>query len=137
MTVCIDTNVVLGLFGQAGPWLMLRKALVAGNLKWAVTTEILFEYEEVASRELGPAAAAQLMRFIELLDQTRQNVVRVSPTFRFQLVVPDPDDDKFADCAVVAGAEFIITSDKHFDSMVGIGYKPQPVKPADFITRFL
>ena len=48
MTVCIDTNVVLGMFGRNGPWLPIRQAIVGRRLIWAVTTEILLEYEEVA-----------------------------------------------------------------------------------------
>ncbi len=62
MTVCIDTNVVLGMFGRNGPWLPVRQALIDGRLIWAVTTEILLEYDEVAAREMGIAAAAQLLR---------------------------------------------------------------------------
>ena len=45
MIVCIDTNVVLGMFGRAGPWVALRQALMQGDLLWAVTTEILLEYD--------------------------------------------------------------------------------------------
>ncbi len=74
MTVGIDTNVVLGMFGRNGPWLPIRQALVDRRLIWAVTTEILLEYEEVAAREIGIAAAAQLLRFIDLLEQTRGNI---------------------------------------------------------------
>ena len=137
MTVCIDTNVVLGMFGRAGPWLALRKALISGQLVWAVTTDILLEYEEVAAREIGGTAALQLIRFIDLLDQTRGNVRRVSPTFRFLLITEDPDDNKFSDCAIVAEADHIITSDRHFAVLTGAGYGPQPVTPAEFISRYL
>ncbi len=136
MTVCIDTNVVLGLFGRSGPWIVIRQALIKGDLVWAVTTEVLLEYEEVAGRVLGLPAAGQLMRFVELLDQTRGNILRLAPTFRFQLIGLDPDDDKFADCAVVANADYIITSDRHFYSMMDSGYKPQPITPADFIAKY-
>jgi predicted nucleic acid-binding protein len=31
------------------------------------------------------------------------------------LVVADPDDDKFSDCAIAAGADFSVTNDQHFD----------------------
>ena len=45
--------------------------------------------------------------------------------FRFHLIIGDADDDKFADCAIAAEADFIITEDHHFDVMPGSGYKPQ------------
>jgi putative PIN family toxin of toxin-antitoxin system len=137
MTVCIDTNVVLGMFGRAGPWLEMRQALFQNRLTWAVTTEILLEYEEVAARELGVNAAELLIRFIDLLEQTRGNVRRISPTFRFRLISADPDDEKFADCAIVAEADYIITSDRHFAALTGLGYKPRPITPEEFIAQVL
>ena len=137
MTVCIDTNVVLGMFGRNGPWLPIRRALIEGRLAWAVTTEILMEYEEVAAREMGIAAAAQLPRFIDLLEQTRGNIQHVSPNFRFRLIAADPDDNKFTDCAITAGADYIVTEDRHFAPLATAGYHPQPITPAEFISKHL
>ena len=137
MTACIDTNVVLGMFGRNGPWLPIRQALIDGRLIWAVTTEILLEYEEVAAREMGSTAAAQLIRFIDLLAQTRCNIRQISPTFRFQLITADPDDNKFTDCAIATGADYIITEDHHFAPLATAGYHPQPITPAEFISKHL
>ena len=137
MTVCIDTNVVLGMFGRNGPWLPIRQALMDRRLVWAVTTEILLEYEEIAAREMGRAATAQLLRFIDLLEQTRSNVRHVSPTFRFQLITADPDDNKFTDCAISAGADYLVTEDRHFAPLATAGYHPQPITPAEFISKHL
>lgn len=137
MTVCIDTNVVLGMFGRNGPWLPIRKALIDGRLFWAVTTEILLEYEEVAAREMGSTTAGQLIRFIDLLAQTRGNIRQISPNFRFQLITADPDDNKFTDCAITAGADYIVTEDRHFAPLATGGYHPQPITPAEFIAKHL
>ena len=137
MTVCIDTNVVLGMFGRSGPWLPICQALIDCRLIWSVTTEILLEYEEVAAREMGIAAAAQLLRFINLLEQTRGNVRHVSPTFRFQLITADPDDNIFTDCAITAGAEYIVSEDRHFAPLATAGSNPQPITPAEFISKDL
>jgi putative PIN family toxin of toxin-antitoxin system len=137
MTVCIDTNVVLGMFGRNGPWLPIRQALIDGRLIWAVTTEILLEYEEVAAREMGSTAAGQLIRFIDLLAQTRGNIRQISPSFRFQLITADPDDNKFTDCAITTGADYIITEDRHFAPLASSGYHPQPITPAEFIANHL
>ena len=137
MIACIDTNVVLGMFGRNGPWLPIRQALLGNRLIWAVSTEILLEYEEVAARVVGIVAAGNLIRFIELLEQTRGNVMRVSPTFRFQVIALDPDDNKFTDCAITAGADYIVTEDRHFAPLAAAGYHPQPITPADFISNHL
>ena len=37
-----------------------------------------------------------------------------NPHFRFRLIEPDPDDNKFVDCAIVAGADYIVSEDTHF-----------------------
>lgn len=137
MTVCIDTNVVLGMFGRNSPWLPIRQALMDRRLIWAITTEILLEYEEVAAREMGIAAAGQLLRFIDLLEQTRDNIRHVSPTFRYQLITADPDDNKFTDCAITASGDYIITEDRHFSPLATAGYHPQPITPAEFISKHL
>jgi uncharacterized protein len=49
----------------------------------------------------------------------------------------DRDDDKFADCAITANADFIVTSDAHFRVLAGSGYRPQPITPEMFIERVL
>jgi predicted nucleic acid-binding protein len=67
----------------------------------------------------------------------RQNVNRVSSSFRFHLITSDADDNKFADCAIAAEADFIITADQHFDVLRGSGYKPRPVTPEEFIRLHL
>ena len=107
--------------------------MLARRFTWALSTEILLEYEELIAREMGAAAVERLMQFIGFVDQTRSVIRRVSPSFRFHLITGDADDDKFADCAIAAEADFIITADSDFNVMRGSGYKPQPITPEEFI----
>ena len=39
----------------------------------------------------------------------------VVPYFRWQLIVSDPDDDKFVDVAISANVDYLVTNDKHFN----------------------
>ena len=137
MVVCIDTNAALGMFGRAAPLLTMRLGLLAGKFRWAFSNEILLEYEEIAAREMGPAGVERMLRFIELAGRARGAILRISPTFRFHLIAADADDNKFADCAIAAEADFIVTADHHFNVMCGSGYKPQPIAPEEFIRRHL
>jgi predicted nucleic acid-binding protein len=137
MVVCLDTNAVLGMFGRAAPLLKMRHGLLAGKFRWALSNEIMLEYEEVATREMGYSGAERMLRFIELAGHAHDAILRIAPSFRFHLIAADADDDKFADCAIVAGADFIVTEDHHFDVLRGSGYKPQPVTPEEFIRRHL
>ena len=43
----------------------------------------------------------------------------------------------FADCAITAHADYLITEDQHFNVLRGSGYPVQPVTPAEFIRRHL
>ena len=42
-------------------------------------------------------------------------VVKATNFYRWNLITIDPDDNKFADCALNAGADYIVTNDKHFN----------------------
>ena len=105
---------------------------------WAVSTEILLEYEEIITRRSG---RARWVEFAAMLDVMRElhpsKLPMISPAFRFHLIAADADDNKFADCAIAAEADFIITDDQHFEVMRGSDYKPQPVTPEEFIRLHL
>jgi putative PIN family toxin of toxin-antitoxin system len=135
--VVIDTNVVLSMFKRGHPSRPIFDAWTGGRLRWAMSTEILLEYEETAARMTHPAYIALVFQTMGGVEAVRQNIHRVSPSFRFNLITADPDDNKFADCAIAAEADFIITADQHFEVMRGSGYKPQPVTPEEFIRLHL
>ena len=40
----------------------------------------------------------------------------------FHLITADPDDNKFVDCALNAGADFIVTNDRHFNVLKNIDF---------------
>jgi putative PIN family toxin of toxin-antitoxin system len=53
---------------------------------------------------------------------------------KFRVVPDDPDDDKFIECAMQCGAEFIITGDRHLLKMkVFSGIKI--LKAAEFLSQ--
>lgn len=137
MTVCIDSNVVLGMFTAHHAHRPIVEAWLHKAFVWAVSTEILLEYEEIMLREGGAAKVAKMLQIMQMAAAVLGNLRFVSPTYRFRLITHDPDDDKFADCAVTAEADWLITGDGHFNSLIGSGYKPQPITPEEFINRFL
>jgi len=51
-----------------------------------------------------------------------EKVIRVSPTFFFNLIQSDPDDNKFVDCAICGNAEIIVSNDAHFNILKQIGW---------------
>ncbi|MBI3853707.1 MAG: putative toxin-antitoxin system toxin component, PIN family [Verrucomicrobia bacterium] len=137
MTVCLDTGVFLQIFGRRQPFYPILRAWLDGRFTLAVSTEILLGNEEVTTRLSGAQRSRDVLALLELLSQLHHNVRQVEPQFRFNAITTDPDDNKFCDCAIAADADFVITEDRHFDVLKTAGYKPQPIKPDDFIHQHL
>jgi putative PIN family toxin of toxin-antitoxin system len=137
MLVCIDTNVLLNAFARNSTFASIFDAITTGRLSIAVSTSILLEYEEISQQQGGPAFAGKIMRMIALVSTVHQTVHFAAPSFEFGTVPADADDNKFADCAIVTHADFVITQDRHFATLSNAGYKPQPISPEEFIRHHL
>ena len=136
MTVCIDTNAFVQLFGKRSRFRGIATALMDARIQLAVSSAILLEYEEVAAAMYGAEFAREVMGFLDLATAVG-SVRRIDPSFHFRIITADPDDDIFADCAIAAEAGHVITEDRHFEALRGAGYKTQPISPDEFIRRFL
>lgn len=137
MLVVVDTNVMLSAFARQSPIARLFRALANGEIRLAVTAAIILEYEEIAGERGGPAFAARIMHWLSLVSAAYESVAVVQPSYQFRVISSDPDDNKFVDCAIVANADFVITNDSDYAVLANAGYKPQPIKPEDFIARYL
>ncbi len=133
MVACFDTNVLLPMLGLRHPLGAILDAWVDGRFHWAVTNEILTEYEEIVSPRIGRDRWNDFILLLELGEDQNQNLLRIHPSFRFNVVKTDPDDNKFVDCAVTADADWLVTYDRHFDVLKNAGYRPQPIAPEDFV----
>src|SRR3954470_19389891 len=102
MTVVLDTNVLVRIFGQRSEFAPLKRTLLGGRLIWAVCTPILLEYEEVICRYGDPQRWTLVARALELVSAIHGSLRRINPSYRFRTITGDPDDDSFADCAIVA-----------------------------------
>jgi predicted nucleic acid-binding protein len=69
------------------------------------------EYEEILSIKTSPFFANAIIKTL----LNKRNLIRVTPVWRFNLITSDPDDNKFVDCAIAAGARYVVTNDHHFD----------------------
>ena len=97
MRVCVDTNVLVQLFGSARPFAPIADALQQGSLEFAVSNEILLEYEETLTRLSGQGRWQMVWRFLDGISRLHNNVLYVDPHFRLRVVAADPDDDKFVE----------------------------------------
>lgn len=129
MRVVLDTNVMLQARAVGHPYHRILQAWMNLRFSLVVSTEIMLEYEEVITQMTGAARWCVMEKLLSI----SSNVIRVSPTYRFHLIPDDLDDNKFADGAVAAEAEYIVTADHHFQAMRGRGFKPQVLTPEAFI----
>ena len=137
MTVVLDTNTVVQMFGARSPHARLKTAFTSGQLNVAISTGIWLEYEEVIVRYADRLNWEQVAQIFDLAEQLYGNVRHVEPGFHWRLITSDPDDDKFADCAIAAEADFLITQDGHFAVLRSAGHKPQPITPESFVRDVL
>jgi predicted nucleic acid-binding protein len=135
--IALDTNALVQVFGARSPFLPLQQAILDGRVALAFSTAMLLEYEEVLTRYGGPARWLRVWKALDMTGQLHDNLRRVEPAYNWRLIAADPDDDKFADCAVAAEADWIVTEDDHFDVLKNSGHKPQPITPEAFIRDVL
>ena len=110
MTVVIGTNVVLSaiLFGGK-PKQVLQMAL-SGNIQLAISESLVKELQGVLKRP-QVELSAQLVQTI--VSEYASIANWIEPSEHFNVVVDDPSDNYFIDCAVAAKAGYLITGDRH------------------------
>ena len=136
MTVCLDTNLLIEGRRPEHRHFPILDALIKGRMVWALSNRILTEYEEIVSRHCGRREWLRVRQLIDLTEAISNTILWIAPSFQFQVISADPDDNAFTDCAIAAHADYVITSDRHFAPLANAGYKPQPITPEDFITRY-
>lgn len=113
MKIVLDTNCLVNVIMPASYNNDVWQAFRAGKYVLCVTNEILFEYHEILTKRYNNIIANTILK--ELIETP--NVERVNPSFRFNLITTDPDDNKFVDCAIIAGATYIVSNDRHFQEL--------------------
>jgi len=105
----IDTNVFMSSFLGGNP----RKIIdmwKEGKITLCLSSNIFDEYIDVMNR-VGLANEAELTELLSLFSKGL-NIQFTTKTPKIKVVNSDPDDDKFIECAMALGAEYIITGDK-------------------------
>jgi putative PIN family toxin of toxin-antitoxin system len=118
MKIVLDTNVFLNAISPNARNYWIWENLDRERLVLCVTTDILAEYEEIIASYYDDAEfASDVLDALQLLPL--QNVTK---HYFFRLIPQDQDDEKFVDCAIAAGATYIVTNDKHFNVLKKINF---------------
>jgi hypothetical protein len=113
--IVIDTNIwVSGLLWKGDAWRLLN-LVEQGKVELCIAYSMLLELEEVLAYE-------RLQPRLSTLGQTPSQLavyaLSIASAFDVSrsgvpIVKADPDDDIFLHCAIVANAEYVVTSDRH------------------------
>ena len=117
--VVLDTNAIIQALPTRSRYHKIWSDFLAGCYSLCVSNEILAEYEEILAEHTSPEVAHNV---VEAIARHPKTIYRES-YFRFHLLSDiDKDDDKFVDCAITAGADYIVTEDNHFNRLKQIPF---------------
>ncbi len=118
MTVVIDCNVLVMCLSSRSPYHTIYQSLIQRKFNLPVTVDIMLEYEEIIQQKYSTRTAHSLISLLTELP----NVHHVRPSYKWQLITTDPDDNKYCDCAIAGQANYIVTEDRHFDVLKTISF---------------
>jgi uncharacterized protein len=118
LRVVLDTNVLMVSILPKHKYFWIYESLIQGKYDLLLSNEMLTEYSEVLDRKYGIKQSDATLDFLTWLP----NVDFILPTIHWNLIEVDPDDNKFVDCAIFGGADFIVTHDHHYDILQHIPF---------------
>lgn len=116
--VVLDTNCLILSLPPNSPYHRVWESFLSGENILCLSNSILEEYAEIIARFWGKDISQDVVdiilnsRFTSFFD----------PTFNYNLISNDPDDNKFVNCALIANAAFLVTDDNHFSVLKEIEF---------------
>ena len=136
--IVVDANVVLAaLRSSKGASHLLLRAMLCGEVAYAVSPAVALEYEDVLKRP-GIFGREPWLRPDEtdtMLDAIFQKAHLATPWFRFRPFLADPKDDIYIECALAAGATLIVSNDRHFQHAAVAAFWMQVMSAGDLLAR--
>jgi len=131
--IVLDTNVLLVAISRKTVFHAIWERFLEGRIELCVTSDILSEYAEMLEQKFNEHVAFNIMKTFE----DSPDIIFITKYYFWNLITIDPDDNKFVDCAVAAGADFIITNDKHFKVLKDIPFPKVEVLNDDEFLKIL
>lgn len=126
LKIVIDTNVLASALSSKSNYHWVIDLLLEEKFDLYITDEILFEYEEILKARYSESVATNFLTALKELP----NVHFAHVYFRWNLI-SDPDDNKFADCYIAAGANYLLSHDAHFSVLKQITFPKVNVMKLD------
>ena len=134
MKIVVDTNVFVSSFlSPTGAPRQVIDLWKKGQVTLCLCAETLKEHLLVLAR-LGLQGEPEMNELLALI-RRGINIRFVAIEGTLRVVADDPDDDPFVECAVTAGAEYIVSGDRHLKKLGCFG-DIRIVAPAEFLRLF-
>jgi putative PIN family toxin of toxin-antitoxin system len=127
LKIVLDTNVLLVSLVRHLKYYWVFESIIKGRFELVVSNEILTEYLEVIVKRYGLKESESKLDFLLFFP----NVQLINPSFKWQLIEADKDDNKFVDCAIASNADYIVTNDKHFNILRDVSFPKVKVITVD------
>lgn len=109
--VVLDTNVLVSaLRSRRGASFAVVEQIGTGTFEIAVSVPLVLEYEDAMLRHRGSLAMSDVR---DIVDYICSVAVRQDVFFLWRPLLRDPNDDMVAEVAVAAGAQAIVTYNRH------------------------
>ena len=118
MRIVLDTNCLLVSVQEYSDFFWLWQAFRDKKYVLCYSNEILNEYQEILSHYYS----FELAKYVIDAILNAPNAEQITVYYKWQLIINDPDDNKFVDCAVSANANYIVTNDRHFKVLGNIDF---------------
>ena len=108
--VVLDTNVFVSALGWRSASREIFNECIKGKLELFISVEIFDEIKRVLNY---PKFKFSRVEIDEFLDQILEVGSLVETKFKVEIIKDDPSDNKFLECAIAVGADYLISRDPH------------------------
>ena len=110
MKIVLDTNIFISGIHWKGPSEKILQLCLYGKFQLITSTPILDELKRILTNFKKPLSPETIKQWKNLI-QTQSTLV--NPKQKINIVLEDPDDNKFIEAAIEGKAHYIISQDKH------------------------
>lgn len=117
LRVVCDTNVLVSAFIADGPPSRVVEEVIVGHLELVLPRPVMIELERILTGKLG--FEPDRWRQVEVLLTDLATELAAAPAMPAEPVTGDPDDDVILACALLAGADVVVSGDRRHLLPVG------------------
>lgn len=130
MKVALGTNSLLVTIGKKSKYRPIFDILLKGDFVLINRNDILLEYFEIKSKNTNDVISKNIIDFL----LRSINIIKNEIFFKCSLIAKDFDDNKFVNCALNAQADFLVTDNRHFNTLKKIKFPViKTIKTSEFL----